>query len=461
MQVPAAVDSAYESSRPRSIVAIPPDPKHFMSLALLLCTALPFLSLPQESEELSGADSGLSVERLRMHDSQHGNDVTFAVEACWIGPEADPQLLVSVPEEFGDQGGLYVLEGTAKYVRRSYTLPGSPVSRLGKRLESVGDVDGDGAGDFVVFGEVVWPSGQRFDHAFGISSATGLVLFEVEGLHSAEVLFSDLVSMEAFDFDGAGALDFVVQPAGAVERLEVRSGRDGSVLCAFDIGTQVADERLWSVHLAEEPGGGLLALVERLPEADPTWRMQRRLLRVARDGSVEALELHLPRRGRVHGFFDLDGDAESELVMHRLGLDTGPGGAGGLTSQLAVELVGVDVLSGEAELIGTLPPKQIGAAINPRIPQAIGIAEVGRRRVLFTANAYGGWAGDLAAFEIGRGEPLWTAPWPQQTRHVGALLSAPARVDGEVVAAFSDGALIGHGEVRLIVVRLRDGRKLW
>ena len=185
------------------------------------------------------------------------------------------------------------------------------------------------------------------------------------------------------------------------------------------------------------------------------------LLPLALPDLLEPTAHPLPGAPRAPVAVDLDGDAESELVMHRLGLDTGPGGAGGLTSQLAVELVGVDVLSGEAELIGTLPPKQLGAAINPRIPQAIGIAEVGRRRVLFTANAYGGWAGDLAAFEIGRGEPLWTAPWPQQTRHVGALLSAPARVDGEVVAAFSDGALIGHGEVRLIVVRLRDGRNLW
>ena len=457
-----------------------------MNLALLLCASL--LHVPQSSDEPPTVDAGSTVDRLRVTEFWRGDDTTFGVDACWIGTPERPQLLVSAPEVNGDAGGLYVLDGAEGRSLQSFTLPSKPVSRLGKRLQSVGDVDGDGAGDFVVFGEMLGRSGERYDHAFGVSSATGDVLFAVEGLRSMEPWSADLVTIEAFDFDADGALDFVVQPQGApgarrapeapagaeasggleasspsesAGRFEVRSGRDGSVLCAFDVGPQPEGMRLWAVHLTLEPGAGLLALVERIPDAGPAWQIERSLLRVARDGSTKALELNLPKRGRVHGFFDLDGDAVGELLMHRMALDVGADQAGSSRSPLDVELLAVDVRDGKVEHVGTLLPLRQQDTMGPRIPQAMGVAAVGGRRVLYTANLCGYRTADLAAFEVGHTEPLWIEPWEKRTQHLGTLLSAPAVVGGEVVAAFSDGALIENGGGKVLLVRLRDGKSVW
>lgn len=425
----------------------------------------------QSREELPVGELGFTIERLASREMGYEGDSSFGMDSCWIDHREHPDLLVSMPDALGKAGALLVLDGASGELKRSFSLPGVAVEQLGKRLQTVGDVDGDGAEDFVVFGEATWESGQRFEHAFGVSSATGRVLYEVEGLHRPKPWSGNLVTIEPFDFDEDGVFDFVVEPAGPAGRFQIRSGRDGSVLCAFDLGPVAKDTHLSAVHLSNVPGQGLIALVALVFEEQPAWRTVETLLRIDLDGTCHQFTFPRPLFGHALGFFDLGGKGACELLMERPRLsgerdenrsEASAARSAPMHNEQSNELVGVDVFSGQERLIASLPPWHDGDEIGRRDANGLGIAEIDGHHVVYMGSARGEWYGELAAFEVGRSQPLWIWPANQATSHIGSMITERAvKVNGEAVAAFGDAVFYAGVSVNVIVVRVRDGKVLW
>lgn len=87
-----------------------------------------------------------------------------------------------------------------------YTLTGEPGVAFGYVVESVGDLDGDGAGDFLV------SEGTRFpNRVHAISGRTGTILYSVHEGHLNNGFGENLTRLGDLDFDGTE--DFAVSTA--------------------------------------------------------------------------------------------------------------------------------------------------------------------------------------------------------------------------------------------------------
>ena len=115
------------------------------------------------------------------------------------------------------------------------TFVGSaPGERFGWSVAGVGDVDGDGAGDWIFGAPYADPAGTDSGAARVVSGATGSVLYQISG-QAAHDHFGQSVA-GAGDVNGDGRADFVVGAPGNDERAVsggsayVFSGLDGSLL---------------------------------------------------------------------------------------------------------------------------------------------------------------------------------------------------------------------------------------
>jgi len=212
--------------------------------------------------------------------------------------------------------------------------PGGFYTWLGRDIVSLGDLDGDGAGDFAVSSSREDPDGKGGDHGVvrAISGATGNVLWA----HSEPGGFGDSLACLG-DVNGDGLSDFAAGlmgfrgPAGFF----VCSGADGAVLYAETDaeGESDGDGRVASVP--DVTGDGIMDLVVGRPGHGKVNGTERAPSRVElRSGATGELVLRIsddrfapmqdgPRArtigAKVWGLPDLDGDGRGEIAftLHR------------------------------------------------------------------------------------------------------------------------------------------------
>ena len=139
-----------------------------------------------------------------------------------------PDLVVTVPGEF-PHGGLYAYSNAGRLL---YHVSGTPrfllaTSYYPYALGKVGDLDRDGADDFVV-GGYDRVAGQNA--AFVLSGRTGKILVQGLGVLS-------LITAGCGDIDGDGLPDFAASSPTS-KRLLVFSGKDGRVLRDWKTGVE-------------------------------------------------------------------------------------------------------------------------------------------------------------------------------------------------------------------------------
>ncbi|MEQ1891335.1 MAG: hypothetical protein ABL998_02235 [Planctomycetota bacterium] len=127
-----------------------------------------------------------------------------------------------------------------------FDVSGTPGTGFGTSLDTLGDLDGDGFGEFLI-GAPVEPNGTLTGAGLVTvySGADAHVLFTVRGTRQGEHVGSS--ASAAGDVDADGVPDFAVGADGArpsnfrqAGRVQVFSGRDGSVLHTWS-GERVAD----------------------------------------------------------------------------------------------------------------------------------------------------------------------------------------------------------------------------
>ena len=133
----------------------------------------------------------------------------------------------------GTSGSVHVFSGADGSVL--YNVDGAPDERLGDFVSGLGDVNGDGVPDFIVGA----PGADVGGGVRVFSGANGTVLYRVDGGEAANDGFGASVR-DVGDVNGDGAPDFVVGATGddsnGVDSGNARvfSGVDGSVLYNFD-----------------------------------------------------------------------------------------------------------------------------------------------------------------------------------------------------------------------------------
>jgi|GEM_PF-1335877 len=202
---------------------------------------------------VSGADGTVP---LTVDGKTTDDDFGFAVASAGdVDGDGLGDALVGSPEAdttFMDTGRAVLV--SAADGSELADFPGSvPTERFGHAVAGPGDLDGDGVADVFIGAPFASPQGLQSGRAVAISSATGAVLFEIEGTTTAAWLGYSVAAAGDVDADGVG--DLVIgapfdtstgEPAGSVQ---IVSGVTGAPIHAFD-GDDDGDEFGWSVAAA-------------------------------------------------------------------------------------------------------------------------------------------------------------------------------------------------------------------
>lgn len=144
-----------------------------------------------------------------------------------VGSAAILLLLISFSLASGQVTLLYQKNGTAAGDKLGYSAAG------------VGDVDGDGKSDFIVGAPFTHPGGRiNAGSAYVYSGATGVLLFQIDGVSAGDVL--GITVAGAGDVNGDGRSDFIIGIPGRQNytgSAYVYSGATGALIYQKDGAT--------------------------------------------------------------------------------------------------------------------------------------------------------------------------------------------------------------------------------
>ena len=170
------------------------------------------------------------------HAENPGDDYGWAAERIGdLDGDGAAEFLVSAPNFGGFAGKVYVHSGATGAVLATFTGP-APNSRLGQGVAGGGDFDADGTPDYVI-GMPPFRFTGRAGEVWLVSGATHQILRKIVG-QPRDILGFDVnvagdVNGDGYDDVIAGApTTNTTQPLAG--RVYVFSGRDGSVLWTFD-----------------------------------------------------------------------------------------------------------------------------------------------------------------------------------------------------------------------------------
>lgn len=201
--------------------------------------------------------------------------------------------------------------------------------QFGAALAAVGDVDGDGRGDFAVGAPEAGEIGRDPRSAPGaarvFSSADGRELLAVEGEAEGDALGSSVAALG--DVDGDGRADVLLGAPGAREargHALVVSGADGSVLWRFEGAEPGARAGAAVASLADLDGDGVREVVVGAPGGSgPRWRPRGRVHVLSGASGALLLTLNDEDDAPIPGAFgstlvdagDVDGDGTGDLLV--------------------------------------------------------------------------------------------------------------------------------------------------
>jgi hypothetical protein len=283
--------------------------------------------------------------------------------------DAVPDVLVSAPFEDSngtDAGTLTIYSGVDGTFVRSH--PGdAPGERFALVLADMGDVDGDGIGDYAA-GSQHGAAGLGLVRAF--SGATGAVLYSKLGSSTLDEFAACLATLGDLDGDGCAEL-LVGAPADSTGGVSAGaafafSGAGGGLIRTFQGGP--SDSLGWSVADAGDwngDGNTDLALAARGPSPYGEVR-----LHSGTDSSllvgIAAAASQQDFGSALAGGFDIDGDGGSELAIGDERADGGAVDAGSLGVFATHNLLGLRFCfgdgSGGACPCGNFSPGAAGCA---------------------------------------------------------------------------------------------------
>jgi len=336
-------------------------------------------------------------------------------------------------------------------------LDGRAGDRLGAAVAAAGDLDGDGADDFLIGAPYDDPDGLGdAGTTLVVSGAGGTLLYRLTGGAPGDRLGASIAG--GADVDGDGVLDFAIGVPGAAGGGDalVVSGASGAILLIAG-GVSGGDELGAAVALADVDGDGRADLVVGSPGAtsgagridlfsgrsgQPVWSLGGR--------SGDAL-------GSALAAGDLDGDGLAEIVAGSPGAGSSAGRieAHSLVSGLYLERDGVagERLGAAVALAGDVDGDGFGdIVIGAPGHDPGGLPRAGRALVLSGAGggllrqATGAETGEALGTSVAGGRDMdddgladvaWSSPGAG-----GGDPNAPGRV--EVVSGMTGQLILGH-----------------
>jgi hypothetical protein len=185
----------------------------------------------------------------------HGASFGYSVAGCGdVDGDGVPDLLVGEPlanhkvPPLQDCGEVRAYSGATGLLL--YAIHGTNASdQLGRTLARLGDLDGDGVGDFIAGSQFSDANGTNSGIVRVVSGASGATIREQTGTFPGDALGSSVGGLGDVDLDGVpdDAVGATGAGVGSTGRLRVCSGADGSTIyeltagsANFDLGSAVA-----------------------------------------------------------------------------------------------------------------------------------------------------------------------------------------------------------------------------
>ena len=391
----------------------------------LLLIALLFGFLSACSGLPSGvADANPDVERV-IHS---GRTATFGHSlAALEGPDGESILAIGYPFADDQAGVVLMIDLETGLLHQATSGKGIPdgVWRIGARLIAVGDADGDGWGDLVVF----FASGKR-DGCALISGATGEVLYRRdEFAQSALWIHSMARGGAAIDFDQDGIGDFCAFPSDESEPLTVYSGATGEAIArtGFFQSDSSRDVR-YSLELA---GGtpSVVALVERDAGMDDV-----ELQSLALDSSRSTQRALIQAGPHANaGLFCLGGNSDQGVVSVEFGVYEEWSDSGFVLARSFSE--DSSLYSGPL-----VAPDAIQTPNLEFIPRSFAMSSGAVRGdgVIMVGGATSDFTGLVCAYSGATGELMWSREMSTDVSSLGSFLLPIDRGGERLVAVASD-----------------------